>query len=189
MTDRKQRGENPLIQSVLFALCVSDKQHTHIMDCCNIMLREPGCTMFTSSAHVCPWCYANRLSHYWHSWGHVRTMSDWSVCPANVKDDGSGTVPDRQPSSLRGRCSLFGVFIPRSESAWEWKVDTSHCIPVFALNGITSQNARQIDSLRLKMPHVLHLCATQKNRSYLTKTLNITADGNGLKMQSSVRPF
>jgi len=37
--------------------------------------------------------------------------------------------------------------------------------------------------------HVLHLCAIQKNRSCLTKTLNITPDGTGLKMQSAIRPF
>ena len=43
--------------------------------------------------------------------------------------------------------------------------------------------------LRLKMPDVSHLSAIQKNISCLTKTLNITVDGNGLKLQSSIRPF
>jgi len=28
---------------LLFALRISDKQHTHIMARCSIMLREPGC--------------------------------------------------------------------------------------------------------------------------------------------------
>ena len=43
--------------------------------------------------------------------------------------------------------------------------------------------------LWLKMPHVSHLCAIQKAGSCLTKKLSITADGNGLKMQSFIRPF
>jgi len=36
---------------------------------------------------------------------------------------------------------------------------------------------------------VASMCNTKKNRNCLTKTLNITANGNRLKMQSSIRPF
>jgi len=36
---------------------------------------------------------------------------------------------------------------------------------------------------------VAPMCNTKKNRSCLTKTLSITADVNGLKMQSFIRPF
>jgi len=62
---------------------------------------------------------------------------------------------------------------------------------MFALSAIASQNVMQIDPpLRLKMLHVSHLCAIQKKQKFFfTKTLNITADGNGLKMQSYIRPF
>jgi len=61
---------------------------------------------------------------------------------------------------------------------------------VFSLSGIALQNATQIDPpLTTQNATCAHLCAIQKNRSCLTETLNIAADGNGLKMQSSIRPF
>ena len=62
--------------------------------------------------------------------------------------------------------------------------------PVFALSGIALRNAAQIDPLATQNATcVAPMCDTKKTTGCLTKTLNVTADGNGLKMQSSVHPF
>jgi len=64
-----------------------------------------------------------------------------------------------------------------------------HCVEVFALSSITSQNVTQIwPPLRLKMPRVTPMCDTIKNRSCLTKTLNIMANGNAV-IHSSILVF
>ena len=59
--------------------------------------------------------------------------------------------------------------------------------PVFALSGIASQNATQIDppcdsKCHMRRTHVRY----KESIGRLTKTLNVRVDDNGLRMQSSV---
>ena len=59
---------------------------------------------------------------------------------------------------------------------------------MFALSGIASQNATQIDPLATQNAMcVAPMCDTKESIGCLIKTLNVRADDNGLKMQSSVR--
>ena len=70
------------------------------------------------------------------------------------------------------------------------EVDTSINGTVFALSDIASQYETQIDPTPCDLCHICHTYVIQnKARSCLTETLNITMDGNGLKMQSSIRPL
>ena len=126
------------------------------------------------------------------------------VCVTD-KTEKNGDTDVSEPTESKGTyvyCAWWGVAVSCGTLLFrlglkciEWKWRVAICLhiywtAVFALSGITSLNATQIDPRCNSKCHMYRTYVRcKKPKGCSTKTLNITADGNGLKMQSFIRPF